>query len=60
MRMVAAVLVVMLAAGYVACLGFGVQTMGDYRPDFAPAMAALLGGHLHAFFASVPTDGAGG
>jgi hypothetical protein len=53
-------LVVVLAAAYVACVGFGVQTMGDYGPDFAPAMAALLGGHLHAFFASVPTDGAGG
>jgi hypothetical protein len=51
---------VALVAGYVACLGFGVQTMGDYGPDFAPAMAALLAGHLHAFFASVPTDGAGG
>jgi hypothetical protein len=48
------------AAVYVACVGFAVQTMGDYGPDFAPAMAALLGGHLHAFFASVPTDGAGG
>jgi hypothetical protein len=55
-----ALCLVVAAAVWVACLGFGVQTMGDYGPDFAPAMAALLGGHLHAFFASVPTDGAGG
>jgi hypothetical protein len=60
MPVAATVLLVVLAAVYVACLGFGVQTMGDYGPDFAPAMAALLGGHLHAFFTSVPTDGAGG
>jgi hypothetical protein len=57
---VAAVLVVAGASAYVACLGFGVQTMGDYGPDFAPAMAALLSGHAHAFFANLPVDGAGG
>jgi hypothetical protein len=51
---------VALGAVYVACLGFGVQTTGDYGPDFAPAMTALLSGHLHAFFANLPVDGAGG
>jgi hypothetical protein len=59
-RWILLIAVVVAASVYVACLGFGVQTMGDYGPDFAPAMAALLAGHLHAFFASVPTDGAGG
>ncbi len=60
MRLVLAIGLVALAAVYVACLGFGVQTTGDYGPDFAPAMGALLSGHLHAFFANLPVDGAGG
>jgi hypothetical protein len=59
-RRVAPYVLVLLGAVYVACVGFGVQTMGDYGPDFAPSMAALLGGHLHAFFVQLPTDGAGG
>jgi hypothetical protein len=57
---IVAVLLGVLGSIYVACVGFGVQTMGDYGPDFAPAMAALLAGHVHAFFASLPVDGAGG
>lgn len=36
------------------------QTMGDYPGDYAPAMNALLAGHLQAFFAHLPTNGAGG
>jgi hypothetical protein len=35
-------------------------TAGDYTKDYAPAMNALLGGHLNAFFANLPTNGAGG
>ena len=34
---------VALAAIWVAWLGFRVQTPGDYTPDYAPAMNALLG-----------------
>jgi hypothetical protein len=33
---------------------------GDYSKDYAPAMNALLGGHLGAFFANLPINGAGG
>jgi hypothetical protein len=33
---------------------------GDYTHDYAPAMNALLDGHLGAFFANLPTNGAGG
>jgi hypothetical protein len=33
---------------------------GDYSRDYAPAMNALLHGHLGAFFADAPTNGAGG
>ena len=51
---------VLLGAVYVAWLGFGVQTMGDYPYWFAPAMKALLAGHAGAFFHLLPTDGAGG
>ena len=55
------ILLVAVGAVYVAFAGFGVQTMGDYVPDFAPAMNALLAGHLGPFFANLtPTDGAGG
>lgn len=43
-----------------AWLGGRVQTMGDYPSDYAPAMNALLAGHLGVFFAHLPTNGAGG
>lgn len=33
---------------------------GDYAHDYAPAMNALLDGHLGAFYAHLPTNGAGG
>jgi hypothetical protein len=58
-RLVAPALV-LLGAIYVAWLGFGVQSMGDYPAMFAPAMRALLAGHLGAFFHVLPEDGAGG
>jgi hypothetical protein len=45
---------------YVAFEGFQVHTTGDYAVDFAPAMNALLGGHVTHFFGLLPTDGAGG
>ncbi|HEY5317502.1 MAG TPA: hypothetical protein VIJ20_05945 [Solirubrobacteraceae bacterium] len=51
---------VLIGAVYVAWLGFGVQTTGDYPRLFAPAMGALLGGHVDAFFHLLPEDGAGG
>ena len=51
---------VALGAFYGAWLGFRVQTMGDYPGDYAPAMNALLAGHIGAFFAHLPTNGAGG
>jgi len=51
---------VIAGAVWVAWLGFRVQSTGDYAPSFAPAMNALLAGHLTAFFAQLPADGAGG
>ncbi len=48
---------VVLAAIYVAFQGFGPQTLGDYRAEAAPAMHALLAGHLHGFFALQPPYG---
>jgi len=45
---------------WVAWLGGRVQTMGDYPHEFAPAMNALLAGHLDAFRHLLPEDGAGG
>jgi hypothetical protein len=33
---------------------------GDYSTSYEPAMKALLDGHLGAFFANLPTNGAGG
>jgi hypothetical protein len=51
---------VALGAVWVAWLGFRVQTPGDYASDYAPAMNALLAGHLGAFFGNLPTNGAGG
>jgi hypothetical protein len=56
----ASVGLVALAAIWVAWLGFRVQTPGDYTPDYAPAMNALLAGHLGGFFGHLPTNGAGG
>lgn len=56
----AAAAFVLLGAVWVAWLGFRVQVMGDYRNWFAPSMNALLEGHVSAFFARIPTDGAGG
>jgi hypothetical protein len=35
-------------------------TGGDYAMDYQSAMNALLGGHMGAFFAQMPTNGAGG
>lgn len=55
----AACILVVLASVYVAWLGFQIQTMGDYPVDYAPAMNALLAGHVGAFFAALPTNGAG-
>jgi hypothetical protein len=49
-----------LGAVYVAWLGFGVQTTGDYPRLFAPSMGALLAGHFGAVFHLLPEDGAGG
>ncbi len=53
-------LLVLLGSIYVAWLGFHYQSMGDYPNDYAPAMNALLAGHLSAFFDHLPTNGAGG
>ncbi len=33
---------------------------GDYSKDYAPSMNALLDGRIGAFFANLPTNGAGG
>jgi len=60
MRRIAAPALVLAGAVYVAWQGFGVQTTGDYPWLFAPAMSALLAGHLGAFFHQLPGDGAGG
>lgn len=35
-------------------------TGGDYSMDYVPALNPLLSGHLDAFFANLPTNGAGG
>jgi hypothetical protein len=51
---------ILVGAVWVAWLGFRPQVMGDYPKDYAPAMNALLAGHLSAFFAHLPTNGAGG
>jgi hypothetical protein len=60
LRRFAALALVLLGAVYVAWLGFGVQTTGDYPRLFASSMNALLGGHVAAFFQLLPEDGAGG
>lgn len=59
-RRSAAWLLVGLAGVWVAWLGFGPQSAGDYGGEFAPAMNALLAGHLHEFSVLLPDDGAGG
>jgi hypothetical protein len=41
-------------------VGAGQVSGGDYGRSYAPSMSALLAGHLHAFFANVPPNGAGG
>ncbi len=46
-----------LAAIFVSYRGFGPQTLGDYGSEAAPAMNALLAGHLHAFLALQPAYG---
>ncbi len=46
-----------LAAFYVTYRGFAPQTLGDYGPEAAPAMSALLAGHIHSFFALEPAYG---
>ncbi len=51
---------IVLAAVWVTWLGFRPQVMGDYGNWFAPSTNALLSGHIGAFFAHLPTDGAGG
>jgi hypothetical protein len=59
-RRVSFLALVVLGAVYVAWLGFGVQTTGDYPVWFAPSMRALLAGHVSSFFHHLPVDGAGG
>jgi hypothetical protein len=54
------VTVIVLAAIWTAWLGFRTQVMGDYPMDFAPAMNALLSGHVGAFVQQLPTNGDGG
>ena len=49
-----------LVGVWVAWAGFGVETGGDDPVEFAPAFHALLGGHLGAFLAHLPKEGAGG
>lgn len=51
---------VLCAAVYGAWRGFGAQTMGDFPQHYAPAMNALLAGHVRGFFAHLPLDGASG
>jgi hypothetical protein len=46
-----------LAGIYVTYRGFAPQRLGDYGLEAAPAMTALLAGHLHAFFALEPAYG---
>jgi hypothetical protein len=42
---------------YVTYRGFAPQPLSDYGTEAAPAMNALLAGHLHAFFALQPAYG---
>jgi hypothetical protein len=46
-----------VAAIYVAFQGFAAQSLGDYGTEAAPAMNALLAGHIHAFFGLEPAYG---
>ncbi len=59
-RRLGPVTVIVLAAIWTAWLGFRTQVMGDYPTDFAPAMNALLSGHVGAFVQRLPTNGDGG
>jgi hypothetical protein len=59
-RRAAGVASVVLGSVYAAWLGFATQTTGDYGTYFAPAMNALLGGHVRVFLRMLPPDGAGG
>jgi hypothetical protein len=49
-----------LGAFYVAWFGAGGHAPGDYHNDYAPAMDALLNGHVGSFFNHLPRNGAGG
>jgi hypothetical protein len=60
LRRLAVPALVVAGAIYVACAGFGVQTMGDYPRLFASSTNALLAGHLGLFFRELPEDAAGG
>ncbi len=53
-------LLIALGGIWVAWLGGHPASLGDYGSEFAPAMNALLDGHLHAFAHLLPEDGAGG
>jgi hypothetical protein len=53
-------LLIGLGAVWVAWLGGHFESLGDYGSEFAPAMSALLAGHVHAFSHLLPEDGAGG
>ena len=53
-------LLIVLGGVWVAWLGGHFESLGDYASEFAPAMDALLAGHLHAFSLLQPADGAGG
>jgi hypothetical protein len=59
-RRTAGIAFVVLAAVWVAWLGFEYQGMGDYPHHYAPAMDALLAGDFGGFFARLPADGASG
>jgi hypothetical protein len=50
---------VLLGSVYVVWLACA-RVPGDYANAFAPAMNALVGGHLGGFAGALPTEGAGG
>jgi hypothetical protein len=59
--LVPAVACVVASAWWTSWLGGVWQASGgDYEKDYAPAMNALLGGHIRSFFAHLPVNGAGG
>jgi hypothetical protein len=53
-------LLIAVGAIWVAWQGGHYQTMGDYPREFAASTNALLAGHVNAFVAHLPSDGAGG